>query len=347
MKKTILKKTSILLAVFFVLTFAMIGCGGNNNAPESVTPDETAPVAETPEVDTPAEEPDGDGEILLGITMRETHEFFNKIADNMTDEGKKYGIKTTVQYAEKDIEKQIQHFENFMMMGCQYIFGYMWDQAGTKDIVEKATADGFYVISVDVVHDAALINNMLSNFDYGYKVGELAANYINSTPVLRDAERVEWALQTYSLQEDQITRGEGTKAAMEELAPNAVLVAAQDVTSTEEAVSVTENFIQANPNLKILCGATDGFVYGGYLAFEANGFTGEEYGCFGADGQDVAMELIAEDTMYRGTVYIDLDYHYRNVVRLIYDHSQGKEVPHENYFEYILVTKDNVDKYWP
>lgn len=147
----------------------------------------------------------------------------------------------------------------------------------------------------------------IDNYEYGYKVGEMAANFINSNEELKNAETVEWGLQTYTVVSDIIPRGEGVKAAMAELAPNAKLVIEQDVLSTEEGVTATENFIQAHPGIKIVCGISDPFVYGAYQAFQAEGFTGDEYGVFGCDGRDQAMELVQADSIYRGTVALPLE----------------------------------------
>lgn len=284
---------------------------------------------------------------VMGVTFRDTtNQTYKSEIDAMQEKCDEYGIEMIVQDAAEDIQTQISQIENFMAMDVDYIFVNVFDADGIADTIQKAKDAGFFVIIYDATFDNVdMTFGYIDNYEYGYKVGEMAADYINSTPALANAETVEWGLQTYTVVSDIIARGEGVKAAMEELAPNAKLVAEQDVLSTEAGVTATENFIQAHPDIKIVCGISDPFVYGAYQAFQADGRTGEEYGVFGCDGSAQALELVGKDTIYRGTVALPLEEGARELIDTLWKQWNGEEVDDKIPFEMIPVTADNYDEY--
>ncbi len=286
-------------------------------------------------------------EPTIGVTCRDTtNATYKKEIDAMQKKCDEYGMDLIVQDAHEDLVTQISQIENFMAMDVDYIFVNVFDADGIKDTIDKAIDEGFFVIIYDATFDnASLTFGYIDNYEYGYKIGEMAANFINNNEELKNADTVEWGLQTYTVVKDIIQRGEGVKAAMEELAPNAKLVTEQDVLSTEEGVTTTENFIQAHPDIKIVCGITDPFAYGAYQAFQAAGYTGDEYGIFACDGTEQALDLIKEDSIYRGTVALPLEEGATELIDVLWKHYNGEEIDKEVPFEMIPVTHDNIDEY--
>lgn len=286
-------------------------------------------------------------EPVIGVTCRDTTSpTYKKEIDAMKEKCEEYGMDLIVQDAHEDLVTQISQIENFMAMDVDYIFVNVFDADGIKDTIDKAIEEGFFVIIYDATFDnASLTFGYIDNYEYGYKIGEMAADFINSNEELKNAETVEWGLQTYTVVNDIIARGEGVKDAMEELAPNAKLVAEQDVLSTEEGVTTTENFIQAHPDIKIVCGITDPFAYGAYQAFQAAGYTGDEYGIFACDGTDQALELIEKDSIYRGTVALPLEDGAKELIDVLWKHYNGEEIGDKVPFEMLQVTNENIKEY--
>ncbi len=285
---------------------------------------------------------------MLGVCFRDTtNTTYITTINALQKRCDELGITMRVADARENLATQISQIENFKAMGCKYIFVNVFDAVGIKDTIDQAVEEGFFIIIHDATIESASLTIGMDNYKFGYSVGKCAADYINSVPELKNADRVEWGLQTYTTVVDIIERSDAIKKAMEELAPNAVLVASKDVYSVEQGVEATENFVQANPNLKIVCGVTDPFVFGAYQAFTAEGFTGKEYGVFACDGADVALDLISKDTIYRGTVSLTLANTATEVVNIIQKHSEGQEVPKVIDYGMEIVTKENIGKYWP
>lgn len=317
-----MKKLLVAMLTVAMLAALLAGCGAP--APK---PSDAGSAAQTTAPAAPSE-PAKKDKPVLGVTLRDTTvSTFITQCDAMQEKCDEYGITMIVNDAREDVATQISQIENFMAMDVDYIFVNVFDAEGIKDTIKKAVDEGFFVIVHDATFDfSSLTFGSLDNFDYGYKIGQMAAEFINSNEELKNAESVEWGLETYTVVTDIIARSEGIKAAMEELAPNAKLVISQDVFSAEEAVSVTENWIQAYPNIKIICGMTDSFVYGTYQAFEAAGYNTDSHGVFGCDGTDQALQLIAEGTCYRGSVALTLVDTSKQMVDMIWDHWNGKDI---------------------
>jgi len=341
------KLTAYMLVLLIVVSIlGMTGCGNksatNETTKTSATVAATAAPAEQSTTTKPAHQP------LLGVTLRDTTNVtYIKMMNSIKAECDAKGIKMVVQDAKENLATQITQIENFVNMGCDYIFVNVFDAKGIEDAVKKARDAGCFMIIHDATLNSASLTLGVSNYDYGYAVGTCAANFINSTPSLKSAAKVEWGLESYTKVADIIPRSQGIKDALKKLAPNAELVATQDVYSVEVGVSSTENFLQAHPNMKIVCGVTDVFIYGAYQAFASAGKNGDEYGVFGCDGTDAALKLISEGTSYRGTVWLDLVETCKTMVDMLYDHSQGKTIDNKLFFKQVNVTKDNIKDFWP
>jgi len=337
MKKTILWLMVVVLSISIISVFSLTGC--KEETAEEETVEETD--EETAEEETVEET---DEQVVIGMTLRDTTtETFITQNNAMLEVVDKYGWKMIIEDAQMDLSKQISQIENFMMMGVDYIYINVFDPA-IEDTVKKAVDAGFFVIVHDATFpEASFRFGRVDNYKYGYNIGKIAADYINSTEVLKDAEVVEWGLQTYTIAVDIIDRSDGTKAAMEELAPNAKLVAEQNALSLEEAVSLTEDWVQAYPDMKCVLGATDSFVYGSDQVFKAAGWVDEEYILAACDGTQAAFELIADESSpYRGTVALTLEDTSRELIEELYKHHNGEEIPRDLYWGMEIVTIDNV-----
>ena len=73
--------------------------------------------------------------------------------------------------------------------------------------------------------------------------------------------------------ESVIQRKVGIMEGVQENAPNVEFVADATAADQTEGMTATENFLQAHPELRIVCGVSDGAALGAYEAFKAVSYT--------------------------------------------------------------------------
>ena len=169
------------------------------------------------------------------------------------------------------------------------------------DITAKAKEEGIAVVCLTSTidgYDAYIgCEEYVLGYTQGCAVGQRIAEMYGTE------EEVQAATLNYDLMESVIARKEGIIAGVQEYAPNVKFVADATAADQDEGMSNTENFLQANPDLKVVCGVSDGAALGAYQAFKAAGMTdSEQYLIAGIDATDEALKLIDEGTIYQVSV---------------------------------------------
>jgi ribose transport system substrate-binding protein len=173
-------------------------------------------------------------------------------------------------------------------------------------------------------------------------VGTMAADWVNANPDLKAQEVIEAGIFDYPTIPIIIDRADGIQDALSEKAPNVKVVDRQLAGVGDEGVVLGENFLQAHPNMQIICGINDTGVLGAYEVWTAEGHDGDTIGLFGADGDPKALELISQDTIYRGTVMTSAYETLRQAVDVCVAGSKGEEVDGNIIYGMDPVTIDNV-----
>lgn len=245
-----------------------------------------------------------------------------------------------------DTAAKVTAIESCVEAGCDIIC-YMAD-ASTEcdDAVAAAKEAGVTVGSLGAAVngvDRGFIDNME---DKGYAVGQMTGEWINET--FGSDEEVEVGLLTYTPAEFVLVMDENMRQGLADTAPNAVIVAEDNVYTPPTGMTATENFLQANPDIKAIMGFCDSCALGGYQAFLAGGLDDEEHGVFGADGIEEAMAAIEEGGSYRGTVFNGGGtYQGERMGKQLLAIHNGYEFEDEGieYFPAIEVTAENIAEY--
>jgi ribose transport system substrate-binding protein len=255
------------------------------------------------------------------------------------------GVPVMITDEGNDVNKQVSSFENFIASGCTAIIAVAFDPAGITDITKEAVDNGIFVMTYDGFVDGAQGSLNLDNYVYGYQTGTMAAEWVNSHPVLKNQKVIEAGVFDYPDIPIIIDRANGIKDALAEKAPNVKVVAQQKAGVGDEGVIQGENFLAAHPNMQIICGINDTGVLGAYEVFNAAGLLGDNVGFFGADGDPQALRLIAEGTSYRGTVMTGAYDALPFAIDLCIAASRGEDVDGNMVYATIPITIDNVQDY--
>lgn len=205
----------------------------------------------------------------------------------------------TVADCQNNVATQAEDVENLTAAGVDGIVILPAEPNALEAAIKAAREKGVYVISI---FDELIEYDSYIAFDpytYGKLLGEEAGKWIAEN---LDGQ-AEVGMLTYNTMPAVITRQEGMVDGMHEYAPDAEVVAQQDAAAPDEGLAVTESFLQAYPDMKVVMGINDGGAIGAYQAYVSANKADEDVFVGGTDGLPQAYELMGEEgSIYRASV---------------------------------------------
>lgn len=338
-----------------VLAMAMT-CSAFSAVPvfaEAETTEAEAETADTEETDAAEAETEGvelavpseDEGYTIGISVLNlTGQFFIQLVEAAEEECKATGCTLMSSSCDSDSAKQIEALENFISAGCDAIIVCAVDSEAAAPVIAKAKEDGIAIVCLTSTvegYDAYIgCEEYILGYTQGCAVGKRIAEMYGTE------EEVQAATLNYDLMETVIARKEGIMAGVQEFAPNVTFVADATAADQEEGMTNTENFLQANPDLKVVCGVSDGAALGAYQAFKAAGMTDrDQYLIAGIDATDEALDLISEETIYQVSVSQNPTATGKALVDTACAVLNKASYPKDSLFDLQAVTVDNVADY--
>lgn len=266
----------ILLGMFGVL---LVACGANTSEQDTET-------TETTETETASSE----GSIGFSISTL-NNPFFVSMADGAESKAQELGIKLTVVDAGNDPAKQVTDIEDLITSRIDVLIVNPEDSASVGPAVNNAIEQGIKVIAVDRVVEGAEIDTYIGtdNVLAGEQVGEYMLEILEEDDEIAILEGIPGASSA-------IDRHQGFMNALE---GNVNIVASQTANyDRAEGMTVTENLLQANPNIKAIIAANDEMALGAIEAISGSGRTpGEDVLVTGFDAGDDAKEAVKNGSM--------------------------------------------------
>jgi len=168
-----MKKVIALILVIVLAVGTLAACGTSSNSTD--TSASTAPSTTA------------SGKVI-GVAMpTQSLQRWNQDGQNMKKQLEDKGYKVDLQYANNDVNTQIQQIENMITKGSNVLVIAAVDGAAISDVLKKAADNGVKVIA----YDRLIMNS--SNVDYyatfdNYKVGEIQGQYIEEKLGLKDGK---------------------------------------------------------------------------------------------------------------------------------------------------------------
>jgi ribose transport system substrate-binding protein len=203
--------------------------------------------------------------LKIGMTFQELNNpYFVTMQKALNDAAASIGATVVVTDAHHDVSKQVSDVEDMLQKKIDILLVNPTDSTGIQSAVASAKKAGAVVVAVDANANGPVDSFVGSkNFDAGQMSCEYLAKAIGGSgevaildgiPVVPILERVR-----------------GCKAALAKY-PNVKLVDTQNGKQERAtALSVTENMIQAHPNLKGVFSVNDGGSMGALSAIESSG----------------------------------------------------------------------------
>lgn len=228
--------------------------------------------------------------LKIGMSFQEMNNPYFVVMREALDEAcKSIGAEEFITDARHDVSKQISDIEDMLQQDIDILLINPTDSVGVKGAVEAAHAAGVVVVAVDAQAEGPLDSFVGSkNYDAGLLAGEYMVKQLNGkgNVAILDGIPVVPILERVRGFKDAVAKAPGIKIV--------------DIQNGKQermtAMNVTENMIQAHPELDGLFSVNDGGALGSQAAIEASG---EDIILVSVDGDPEAIRAITKGTCFK------------------------------------------------
>ena len=342
-----MKKVLVLLLAL-VMVFSFAACDKEDKTEETGTPKVTDPVKETgadttdPVKETEAGLKANEDITVAYVSSALTNQVFRDQMTALEAYAEEIGI-NFVYTAESANSGKITACENYIAMGVDVLMVHVGDAELFRPVMEEAQAAGIKWFSYDTNIEGSDAYYGWKNYDLGYAIGRNAAEWVNAN--YNEGDELNAISCNYPPFSFLIEREQGYLDAIEELCVAEVeWIADAQAGFVDEGVTAGENFLQLGKDINLIVGINDSGLVGVYEAFDAAGYKPDNLGFFGCDSDPEALKLIADGTIYKGTIntgLVKLAPDFLDIcVDLANDTGGG-----EHWGDFILITDDNVHEF--
>lgn len=205
------------------------------------------------------------GPLKIGASFQEINNpYFVTMKAALEDATKSIGATLLVTDARHDVSKQLSDIEDMLQKGIDILIINPTDSVGVQSAVKQAHDKGVVVVAVDAQADGPLDSFVGSkNYDAGVQACEYLAKNIGGKGDVGILDGIAVV--------PILERVRGCKDAFAKH-PDIKIVSIQNgKQERDQALSVTENMLQAQPNLKGLFSVNDNGSLGALAAIESSG----------------------------------------------------------------------------
>jgi ribose transport system substrate-binding protein len=288
----------------------------------------------------------GSAKKTIGVSVLTlTNPFFKVIADTMEEEAAKHGYEVIVVSGDRDVKKQSDQIDDFIVKGVSAIVLNPCDSQSIGAAIARANKAGIPVFTNDIkcqAEDAKVVSHVATdNLQGGRLAGEAMVKLLGESggkvAILHfpQAESCQLRVQGFHEVIDQ-HNAETTGGKIE-------VVATLDGGGARiEGFTAAKDAVEANPDLAAIFAINDPSALGAYEALEAAGKT-DQIKIIGFDGEKNGKQAILEGKIVCDPVQFP-DQMGRKTVELIVAHFNGEEVPAEVLIPSKLYYKEDADQ---
>lgn len=348
MKRVLLVTLAMLMAV------VVFGC--------STTPEASAPATEEPSASAAAEETgqgeeepaEGKGYVIGFNNYADSHEFAKKVHDNIMEAAEKYGVEIVYKEALMDGQQMISNTEQFIMQGVDLVIDFNWVPEVGATMAEKLAAANIPFISMDTVYDGAYYFGANS-----HEAGVLIGKHLGECAKDKFGGQVDAVVAMYYMGGGDVVADrangafEGLEAVEGITLPGEDMYFMFDIGASDQTANcktTTQDFLTAHPELEhvVFISSNDESGAGIFAGVEA---VGRQDNCLiGSVGADTPFQDHIRQgggDVWVGSTAFTPEKYGDGVIPMAIDIIDGKEVPEEVYVEHFVITKDNLDEYYP
>ena len=182
----------------------------------------------------------------------------------------------------------------------------------------------------------------------GRALAEMAKEWLDANMKL--SGEFKWGLLDIQTVELGVQEGAACEEAMEELMPDAKLVANASTLTVDEGMKNTESILQANPDLRVMLGLSAGSGVGGNEAMKAAAGSEDaykDYALFSIDATEQEVLAIMNNEVLKGSISLGSGkVHAQMVIDYADSLLNGREVERKNYMPIEAITSENVQEFY-
>lgn len=282
-------------------------------------------------------QPSQQKQITIGISYQNLqNEFIINIQDAVRAEAKKQNVNLIESDGQGNAENQISQVQNFITEGVDAIILNPYDKEGSAHAVDLAVQAHKPIVVVNaIVSNLQKANAYVGSEDA--EAGKIAAQRIMD--VLHGKGNIV-VIHGPNGHSAEVQRSEGIKEVLSKY-PDAKIVAEQTANwDRAQALNLMENWLASGTKIDAVIAQNDEMALGALKAIEAAGKQ-NDIAVIGIDAIPDALKAVQAGKMV-GTVFQDAKGQGATAVDLAVQLVQGKQVQHDNYIPFQLVTTTNV-----
>lgn len=269
-----------------------------------------------------------------------SHEFIKSLVESMQEKADELGVELVVMDSQDKIEEQLNQVDNLISQKVDAIVLNAVDMVGSSPAADKAMEAG-----IPLVQAITFTSN--ESYDVfvgtdpeqsGIMMGEILAEAL-------DGKGNVALLQGQIGHSAEITRGAGLQKSLFDQYPDIVKLTEQTANwNRDEAMSITEDWLQRFPEINAIAAQNDEMAMGALQAVEAAGRT--DIIVVGIDGINDALKAVKEGRM-TATILDNVTDEGKRAVEVAVGLINGEKFEKKELVDYVPVTQENVDQFYP
>ena len=301
-----------------------------------------------------AEEGEKD-KIVIGMSMcmlDENHAKSMNYIQQFAEEYEDAEVEVIVTNAESSVEKQIGDVESLILQKPDVIIVWPVDSVGSVPAVQSVKDAGIPVLDTGFCVEGHVADVKVTLYDelgMGHMEGDLMNKILEENP---DLKVTMGYIQGALAQTEQLKRYHGfVEACLDKQPEDRIqMVAAKTANwTTQEAMALTEDWLQAYPEINAIVSASDEMAIGAINVFNASGRNPEDYIIISVDGTANGLQHV-RDGYIDGTVYMDMSKSVKGLFDVAMGLANGESFEEEvnvGATAVTMVTLENIDEVVP
>ncbi|MBI1317681.1 MAG: substrate-binding domain-containing protein [Candidatus Hydrogenedens sp.] len=273
--------------------------------------------------------------VIGAALLTQTHIFYQDMVAAMQQEAEAQGFQLRLQYAEFDSRRQHDQIETFIAQGVDALIVAPNDSSGMVPVIAEARAAGIPVFTADIAaHDADAVSHIASDNVQG---GRILAEYLAKE--LGGKGKI--AIVDHPIVASVQDRTRGFVEVIDQYPDLTIVQRVPSEGQRDKALRVTQDLLQAHPDLDAIFGINDDSALGALAAVEAAGLQ-DKIIIVGFDGTPEARDAIRQGKALKADTVQFPDKIGATTIQVIAKQLKGEEVPPIVPVEVALITQESL-----